>query len=92
VPRTRGQVRLAADRECGRHRPSDEGGHLGARRRPITPAEAAKIAAVGDTFVRAIETSDFERRLRLVEADHFCQPGEATGVYRAGPNGYYYNP
>jgi hypothetical protein len=40
----------------------------------ITPGEAATIAAVVDTFVRAIETSDFERRLRLVEADHFNQP------------------
>jgi hypothetical protein len=39
----------------------------------ITPAEAATIAAVVDTFVRAIETSDFERRLRLVEADDFIQ-------------------
>ena len=29
----------------------------------ITPGEAATIAAVVDTFVRAIETSDFERRL-----------------------------
>jgi hypothetical protein len=30
----------------------------------ITPGEAATIAAVVDTFVRAIETRDFERRLR----------------------------
>jgi len=29
----------------------------------------ATIAAVVDTFVRAIETSDFDRRLQLVEAD-----------------------
>jgi hypothetical protein len=34
----------------------------------ITPGEAATIAAVVDTFVRAIETSDFERRLKIVEA------------------------
>src|SRR6266851_7817603 len=33
----------------------------------ITPGEAATIAAVVDTFVRAIETSDFDRRLKLVE-------------------------
>ena len=33
----------------------------------ITPGEAAAIAAVVDTFVRAIETSDFERRLRELE-------------------------
>ena len=58
----------------------------------ITPGEAATIAAVVDTFVRAIETSDFERRLQQVEADHFNQPGEAAGMYGAGPNGYSYNP
>ncbi|MGC2199213.1 MAG: DUF5681 domain-containing protein [Stellaceae bacterium] len=33
----------------------------------ITPGEAATIASVVDTFVRAIETSDFERRLKLAE-------------------------
>jgi hypothetical protein len=58
----------------------------------ITPGEAATIAAVVDTFVRAIETSDFERRLQLVEADHFNQPGEAADMYDAGTNGYHYNP
>jgi hypothetical protein len=58
----------------------------------ITPAEAATIAAVVDTFMRAIETSDFERRLRLVEADHFNQPDEAAGMYGGTPNGYCYNP
>jgi hypothetical protein len=35
----------------------------------ITPGEAATIAAVVDTFVRAIETSDFDRRLKIVEAE-----------------------
>ena len=35
----------------------------------ITPGEAATIAAVVDTFVRAIETSDFNRRLQLMEDD-----------------------
>src|SRR2546423_1389712 len=33
----------------------------------ITPGEAATIAAVVDTFVRAIETSDFDRRLKELE-------------------------
>ena len=51
----------------------------------IAPGEAATIAAVVDTFVRAIETSDFERRLRLVEADHFNNPGDAVGMNGAGP-------
>ena len=58
----------------------------------ITPAEAATIAAVVDTFVRAIETSDFERRLRLVEADHFDPPGAVAGMNGAAAKGYYYNP
>jgi hypothetical protein len=44
---------------------------------------------VVDTFVRAIETSDFERRLRLVEADH---PSEAAGMNGTGAGGYSYNP
>jgi hypothetical protein len=33
----------------------------------ITPGEAGTIAAVVDTFVRAIETSDFDRRLQELE-------------------------
>ena len=33
----------------------------------ITPGEAGRIAAVVDTFVRAIETSDFEERLKELE-------------------------
>ena len=57
----------------------------------ITPAEAATIAAVVDTFVRAIETSDFDRRLKIMEADHFDQPGAAAGINGATANGYYYN-
>jgi hypothetical protein len=57
----------------------------------ITPAEAATIAAVVDTFVQAIETSDFERRLKIMEADHFDQRGTASGINGAGANGHYYN-
>ena len=57
----------------------------------ITPGEAATIAAVVDTFVRAIETSDFERRLQLVEADRSDQPGAETGMSGAG-SGRFYNP
>jgi hypothetical protein len=49
----------------------------------ITPGEATTIAAVVDTFVRAIETSDFDpasaaRRGRL------RQPGAGRGERRAG--------
>ena len=48
----------------------------------ITPGEAATIAAVVDTFVRAIETSDFERRLKLME-DDFASRAKAEAS--AGP-------
>ena len=44
-----------------------------------------------DTFVRAIETSDFDRRLKIMEADHFDHPGAAAGINGAGANGPYYN-
>jgi len=33
----------------------------------VTPAEAAELARVVEIFVRAVETSDFERRLRQLE-------------------------
>ena len=48
----------------------------------ITPGEAATIAAVVDTFVRAIETSDFERRLKIVEAYLPEHPGGAKNARR----------
>jgi hypothetical protein len=35
----------------------------------ITPGEGEAVARIVDTFVRAIETSDFERRLKMVERD-----------------------
>jgi ethanolamine utilization microcompartment shell protein EutS len=38
----------------------------------ITPGEAATIAAVVDTFARAIEVSDFERRLKIMEGRVSC--------------------
>ena len=35
----------------------------------LTPGEAGAFAQIVDTFVRAIEASDFDRRLQLLEAD-----------------------
>ncbi len=35
----------------------------------ITPGEGEAIARIVDTFVRAIETSDFERRLKALEGE-----------------------
>jgi len=34
----------------------------------ITPSERAEVAKVVDTYVRAIEASDFDRRLKALEA------------------------
>jgi len=36
----------------------------------ITPGEAAELARVVQIFVRAVETSDFERRLKQLEEAH----------------------
>ena len=47
----------------------------------IPPGEAATIAAVVDTFVRAIETSDFDRRLKLCE-DSFASRANAESAIR----------
>jgi hypothetical protein len=55
----------------------------------ISPGEAATIAAVVDTFVRAIETSDFERRLQLVEADCSNDSNAVPGMYGPGPDRLY---
>jgi hypothetical protein len=55
----------------------------------ITPGEAGTIAAVVDTFARAIETSDFDRRLQLVEAGLPTHPRPAAGVYGAGSGGHF---
>jgi hypothetical protein len=46
---------------------------------------------VVDTFVRAIETSDFERRLQQAQTDHANPADAPTGTNGAGPN-WFYNP
>jgi hypothetical protein len=50
----------------------------------ITPGEAARIAAVVDTFVRAIETSDFERRLKIVEGETPVRSVNGRDMFAAG--------
>jgi hypothetical protein len=55
----------------------------------ITPGEAGRIAAVVDSFVRAIETSDFERRLKIVEDEHAAQPIPVPGMFSTGPGGQF---
>jgi hypothetical protein len=55
----------------------------------ITPGEAATIAAVVATFVRAIETSDFERRLKIVEDEHAAQPAHSPGMFGTGLGGQF---
>jgi Family of unknown function (DUF5681) len=58
LPRVRGAADLA-----GTMAAITTAGVLGA----ITPGEAAELARVVEIFVRAVETSDFERRLRELE-------------------------
>jgi Family of unknown function (DUF5681) len=48
----------------------------------ITPGEAEAIARIVDTFVRAIETSDFERRLKALEGD---DAADRDGGFRYAP-------
>ncbi len=55
----------------------------------ITPGEAERIAAVVDTFVRAIETSDFERRLKIVEDEQAAQSEHMPGMFGTGPGGQF---
>ena len=55
----------------------------------ITPGEAGRIAAVVETFVRAIETSDFERRLKIVEEEHAAQPAYVPGMFSNGQGGQF---
>jgi Family of unknown function (DUF5681) len=55
----------------------------------ITPGEAATIAAVVDTFVRAIETSDFERRLKLVEDEYQAQREDVPKMFGTGFGGQF---
>ena len=50
----------------------------------ITPGEAEKIAGVVDTFVRAIETSDFERRFKIIETELPANLPDAPDPITAG--------
>src|SRR5437667_438155 len=60
-------------------------------RNETTIAAAALLAGEAemvDTFVRAIEISDFDRRLQVVEADCFDHSDAETGMNVAGPGGH----
>ena len=50
----------------------------------ITPGEAGRIAAVVDTFVRSIETSDFEQRLSELEERSKARSEAGTAGVRTG--------
>ena len=45
----------------------------------ITPDEAFKLSQMVDTFVRAIDTSDFDRRLQILEDGSAEQSANAVG-------------
>ncbi len=44
----------------------------------ITPAEASELGKLVDTFRKAIETADFERRLQHVEAANAAPSGRSN--------------
>ena len=44
----------------------------------ITPAEASELGKLVDTFRKAIETADFERRLQQVEAANAAPSGRSN--------------
>ena len=46
----------------------------------ITPSEASELGKLVDTFRKAIETADFERRLQRVEAAN-AAPGRHSNHY-----------
>ena len=89
--RERSPCRRSRDRECGRHRCRDEGGHLRTCRRRDHAGRCGDIAALVDTFVQAIETSDFERRLQLVETGCSNDSDAAAGMHGAR-SGERFNP
>ena len=72
IPPRRGRpVQLdAAGARRRRSRRHDGGDHQCGRFRRDHPREAAELARVVEIFVRAVETSDFERRLRELEDAH----------------------
>ena len=47
----------------------------------ITPDEAYKLSQMVDTFVRAIDTSDFDRRLQILEKADAEKSANAVGWY-----------
>lgn len=47
----------------------------------ITPDEAFKLSQMVDTFVRAIDTSDFDRRLQILENADAAASANAVGWY-----------
>jgi hypothetical protein len=53
----------------------------------ITPDEAERIASVVDTFMRALDTSDFDRRLQELESGSKARA--ATEHASAGPERIY---
>ena len=50
----------------------------------ITPGEAGRIAGVVDTFVRAIDTSDFEQRLQELEEKVRAPAADGTPATGSG--------
>jgi hypothetical protein len=55
----------------------------------ITPGEAATTAAVVETFVRATETSNVERRLKIIETELPAHPENVSKMFGARAGGQF---
>ncbi len=66
--------------EGPQHRRGDEGGHLGAGQWRDHAGRGGEDRAVVDTFVRAIDASDFDRRLQELEDASKARGGSHCGV------------
>jgi hypothetical protein len=71
TPGAQGAARqYAAGARHGRSRPDDAAITTAATTGEITPGEAAELARVVEIYARAVEVTDFDRRLRQLEQDY----------------------
>jgi hypothetical protein len=79
APGTADPARRAADPQRFRHRSGDGAIVKAAAQGTIAPDEAFKLSQMIDTFVRAIDTSDFDKRLQMLENGHAEEAANAVG-------------
>jgi hypothetical protein len=70
----RRQTATAVSTPRSRSRPAPTNSTMTAKTGEITPGEAAELARVVEIYARAVEVTDFDRRLRQLEEDRSCMP------------------